>query len=512
MPWSHLFEGESLLALLDATATPMVAIDATGTIRYLNPAAAEACGYDRRALVGENFEQLVPPENVAEQQAMMAEWLADPVTLSNTGDADVRIRRSDGSSLPVELSISPVASATGDVLALMGFTDISARLEGEHLARYLSRAHLAMAELNDATARATDPDELLAAGVAAFSRIDEHASVTVVREGMPERASARVAEALRRAVSEPWLRVWPTPDGEGRVAVLPITTDDRVTIRLVIWTIDARLGEPSARSVLDTMAGNLSLALDRLAQRERLRRVDGQRLELFRRLLDVQDRERRKIADDVHDDSVQALAALQLRASLLEHQVSPTKPEVVEGFAQLEAELDRVMASLRNLIFDLEPVSTSTSLTDVVAEVLDRALLDGVEHRRISVDWSAAPVGADNELLDLPPELRGQSARILKEALRNVARHAQATTIEVTLTPDPAGVEIAVADDGVGLADGDAVRSAPGHRGVSGMIDQAALSGGWCRLERDGDHTILRFWLPRGGAASDHPIHFAGVG
>lgn len=510
MPWTDIFTGEALLATLEAAPTPMIACDLDGIIRYINRAAATMFGHEREWMVGHHLEILVPAEDRAFQRELQEAWAKNPVSIPNSGDVEVRGLHRDGSTFPLELVLTPVPSAFG-MLALMALVDISARLAGEHQARYLSRAHLAMAELNDAAARAEDPDELVAAGLAAFRRIDLQASVSVVRDGAPERCPATVAEALRRALSEPWLRVWSTNDGWGRVAVLPITTDERVVLRVVISTTDLAMGEPEARSVLDTMAGNLSLGLDRLTQRDRLRRIDGQRLELFRRLLDVQERERRQIADDVHDDSVQALAALQLRTSLLEHQVGSDRPEIIDGFAQLEGELDRVMASLRNLIFDLEPVSTSTVLTDVVAEVLDRALLDEVEVRRVVVDWSAAPVGDDLALLDLPPELRGQAARILKEALRNVGRHARASSVTVTITPDPDGVEIALADDGVGPVQGEMTRSAPGHRGVSGMIDQAALSGGWCRLEREGDRTTLRFWLPRTGPAVEQPAHSAQV-
>ena len=510
MPWTHIFTGEALLATLEGAATPMIACDLDGIIRYTNPAVTAMFGHEREAMVGQDSEMLIPLESRPAQRALRDAWAKNPVAVPNSGNVDARGLRSDGSVFPIEIVITPVPSNIG-MLALVAFVDISARLAGEHQARYLSRAHLAMAELNDAAARADDPDDLLEAGLAAFRRIDERATLTVVREGMAEDCSAAVAHALRRAVSEPWLRVWPTDDGACWIAVLPITTEDRVILRVVISTTDATMGEPEARAVLDTMAGNLSLGLDRLAQRDRLRRVDSQRLELFRRLLDVQERERRQIADDVHDDSVQALAALQLRTSLLEHQVGSDRPEIVDGFAQLEGELDRVMASLRNLIFDLEPVSTSTVLTDVVAEVLDRAQLDEVEVRRVVVDWSAAPVGDDLALLDLAPELRGQAARILKEALRNVARHARATSVTVTITPDPDGVEIALADDGVGPAAVDTSRSAPGHRGVSGMIDQASLSGGWCRLEREGDRTTLRFWLPRTGPTTEQLAQSAQV-
>ena len=96
-----------------------------------------------------------------------------------------------------------------------------------------------------------------------------------------------------------------------------------------------------------------------------------------------------------------------------------------------------------------------------------------------------------------PPRVREHAVRICKEALSNARRHAQATRVDIVIRPDRDGIEIAVVDDGVGPAgDVEALRSAHGHRGLSGMRDRAELAGGWCRLERHDDTTVLRFWLP----------------
>ncbi|WP_309650251.1 ATP-binding protein [Nocardioides sp.] len=91
-----------------------------------------------------------------------------------------------------------------------------------------------------------------------------------------------------------------------------------------------------------------------------------------------------------------------------------------------------------------------------------------------------------------------QALRIAKEALTNVRKHAGASTVEAVVRAVSGGVEVEVADDGVGVGEGhDEVTAAPGHRGFATMRDRAELVGGWCRLERRPQGTRVRFWVPR---------------
>ena len=501
MSSSDLFGSDAVAAVLDSSASPLLAISPDDRICYANPAALAELGYPVEELVGQEVSLLYPPDQVDELAELRADW-AEPLPRPHGEGRNLRVRRKDGSTFPVEVSVTPVATSLGTI-GLLGLVDITARLHTEHDTVNLARAHLAMADLNDAVVRSTDADELLDAGVAAFGRVDQHGAVTLVR-GRQSHAT-RVEGALARAGDPTTPYVGPDEDGSGRVAVLPVLRGGEVTARVVLWSPGSLLDDPSVRAVLTTMAANLSGGLDRIVQRDRLQRADAQRLDLFRRLLDAQDEERRRIAADVHDDSIQALAALQLHVGLLAHRLAGEGQDVVESCNHIQAEVARVMAGLRTLLFELEPVSTATALVDVVSEVLDGGLVDAAEVRPVEVDWSAyGPDERDPSAVDLPPELRGQAARILKEALRNVARHARASWVRVVLRPDPDGVEIAVVDDGLGFPTGSGViASAPGHRGVAGMLDRAALCGGWCRLERDGGLTTLRFWLPRSGLATD---------
>ena len=500
MPPSELFDSDALVAVLESAASPVVVFDTEEVIRYVNPAAGREFGYEPHELVGERADVLIPPDRAAQLREMSRDWAEEPVGRPDSGGLDLWARRKDGSTFAVEVSVTPVSTSDGP-MGLVAIVNISGRIDAERTARRLAKAHLAMAELNDAAARATDVGGLIAAALPTFTQVDEHARIMVVRaDGSP--VTARTAAAL--ALADGRRTAYAGPEGPDHVVELLVLRDGEPLATIVMTSPDPLIEDPSVRAVLETMAANLSGALDRIAQRDRLRRLNRQRIDLFRRLLDAQDEERRRIADDVHDDSVQALAALQLRVGLLAHQAAQGDPRLVPAFTAIESELERVMVGLRTLLFELEPVSTSTALVDVVSEVLASLPIEGLTVQDLEIDWSAVPGEPDPGLLDLPQHLRGQAARILKEALRNVARHARASWARVVVAPDPVGVAIAVVDDGVGFPEGaETARSAPGHRGVAGMMARAAMCGGWCRLDRESDRTVLRFWLPRTGLAPD---------
>jgi signal transduction histidine kinase len=149
-----------------------------------------------------------------------------------------------------------------------------------------------------------------------------------------------------------------------------------------------------------------------------------------------------------------------------------------------------VSAGLRDLLFDLESADTTTALPNLLREAADH-LFENTDLRcTVSVDTTGW-----NGQSTLSPTQRGQALRIVKEALINTRKHANAEHVLVRLVPGLEGVEVAVSDDGVGFDVG-AVSSPRGHRGLANMRDRAAVSGGWCRVESDGQGATVRFWVP----------------
>jgi PAS domain S-box-containing protein len=220
----------------------------------------------------------------------------------------------------------------------------------------------------------------------------------------------------------------------------------------------------------------------------RLERINEERRLLLARLVDAQERERTQIASDIHDDSVQVITAVGLRLHALRRQLS--NPEQIALLDRLDQTVSDAVARLRRLMFDLRPPALERDgLATAVGSWLSQAAADtGFEYRVI------------DHLDEEPPEDdRVMLYRICAEALSNVRKHAEASSVVVTLDTVEGGVLVEVTDDGVGF---DVTRSErgseAGHIGLSAIRERCRMSGGWCRIESElGKGTTVRFWIPR---------------
>jgi signal transduction histidine kinase len=213
-------------------------------------------------------------------------------------------------------------------------------------------------------------------------------------------------------------------------------------------------------------------------------------------LIRYEERERSRIAAGVHDDSLQVLTAAMLRLQQLRNRVTDTG--TVALLDRLEESLSLAGDRLRRLIFDYRPPALERG-------GLAAALRDTLSRMR---DDFGMTVRLVDELPEEPPmPTRLLLFRIAQEALANVGKHARAGAVKVTLARRDDGVEVRVADDGVGLR---RPRSDPGHLGVTLMRERAEYAGGWFRLDSTpGAGTTVTVWVPS-DAALDTPRNGGG--
>ncbi len=243
---------------------------------------------------------------------------------------------------------------------------------------------------------------------------------------------------------------------------------------------DSETGEPFA---LATVQRDIT---DRRDAETTLRELAEQRQALLTRLVDAQDAERAQIAADVHDDPVQALAAVDLRLGLLRRQVREHAPPLLATLEPLQESVSGATGRLRALLFDLEPPDLQHGLTGALFTAAEE-IFEGSD-----LTWT---VDGDREP-DVPDTSRAIAYRIAKEAMRNVRKHAYAKNATITIAGREGGLEVAVADDGIGVGP-EPVGSAPGHRGLFNMQDRAAVAGGRCSIRnRDDGGTLVTLWLP----------------
>lgn len=229
------------------------------------------------------------------------------------------------------------------------------------------------------------------------------------------------------------------------------------------------------------------------AAHDELQRLADERQDLLTRLVQAQDDERSRIAADVHDDSVQALAAVQLRLGLLERQVGGILDEAQQrSLATVVETVAGATARLRHLLFDLESPARRTDLVTALEEAAAYVLDDS------GVAWSVDGPRST----DLPEAVRVTAYRVAKEALVNVRKHADASRVRVEVVEDGRGVTVSVLDDGRGIP-ADHVESQPGHHGLPSVRDRATVAGGHVDVgPSPGGGTRLEVWLPRPAAGA----------
>jgi signal transduction histidine kinase len=215
----------------------------------------------------------------------------------------------------------------------------------------------------------------------------------------------------------------------------------------------------------------------------RLRQLEGEaeaRREGLRRVVETQERERRRIAQDLHDHTAGALASIGMALRRLER--TTEDEQLAAGMSEIRNDISNAIYDLRDLIADLRP----KVLDDFGLDPALERLADTTARRSgIKVDYR--PAGDTGEVR---PELATAAYRVVQESLVNAERHARATWIAIATDVTDGRLVVTVEDDGIGM--GGPVSGT--GLGVAGMHERAALVDGLLTLApRDGGGTVVRF-------------------
>jgi two-component system, NarL family, sensor histidine kinase UhpB len=237
------------------------------------------------------------------------------------------------------------------------------------------------------------------------------------------------------------------------------------------------LGPPEVRKSCEE-ANQLARKLKQLAQDNR---------SMLRKIVSLEDNEREEIAKELHDELGPLLFAIRANAIALSG--SSTDPESPSN-RLLEA-AGAVQHVSRRILEGLSPLH----LDELGLEKSIQTLLQNAHSAQPSVTTSS-------ELdpgLDCLDHLLSQTIyRVIQEAVTNVIKHAQATTLNVAATLSDQAVTIEICDDGIGFPDNVSL-----GRGLTGMSDRSRALDGKLDLLRERGKTIVRCWLPLAGARAD---------
>jgi two-component system, NarL family, sensor histidine kinase UhpB len=249
-----------------------------------------------------------------------------------------------------------------------------------------------------------------------------------------------------------------------------------------------RLSRPQAREL-----ASIADQFNALARALETAHIENRHLN--RRLITVQDDERRRTALDLHDEVGPCLFGLKAYASSiastaggLPHQVRQT---LLQSSHEILAMIEHLQSINRSMLERLRPMALShVPLTELLAQLVrERAH----QHPQIAFDFKAGPLARSyGDSIDLT------IYRCVQESLTNAVRHAQARQVTVELCHNAGAALLTIRDDGLGFAPG----TPPGF-GIRGMRKRVEGLGGRYRIAGDpGDGTCVDITIPTG-----QPLH-----
>ncbi|WP_165252910.1 sensor histidine kinase [Paludisphaera soli] len=255
---------------------------------------------------------------------------------------------------------------------------------------------------------------------------------------------------------------------------------------------EARKGRDHLEERVAERTADLSRALALVEQEgaER-RRTEQARLELLRRVVDVQEEERARISRELHDQMGQHLAALAMELQILRDAFDESAVSVGR-LGRLQETTAQVGVALHRLAFELRP-----PLLDDLG--LEAAVRDNLEEwsRRSGVAFDFCGSGFNGARVGTQVETTVY--RIFQEALTNISKHARAANVYVVLENRGGSLQLTIEDDGRGF-DLEAVLGSPDARrrlGLIGMEERVSMVGGTLVVEsRPGGPTTLYVRIP----------------
>ena len=508
---------ERLRSVVQSMAEGLIVRDARGIITDCNAAAGQIVGLARERLRGRRPEDVLGAAVDAEGQPVHGGRLLGDEALS-TGDAQApltaRLTRPDGRLAWVWFSSAPVLDADGrpeGVVSTMSDVTQSREAEqrlvaSEQATRALAEEQAALRRIATLVAAEAPPSSVFEQVTAEVARLLHAPSASVLRygadghatvvgswrdagmTGMPLGASldldgdSVVARVYRSGQPE---RIDDYDDAPGPLAeqlrslgyrssvAAPLSVGGRLWGALVASTTRSETLVAGAERRLCDFADLVAQALSNADAYDRLA---GSRA----RIVEAGDAERRRLERNLHDGAQQRLVSLALQLRMVEGGLEKNPARARQDLAEAREQLKHALEELRELARGIHPaILTDGGLGHALSALAHRAPLP------VEID--------DVPAQRLPEPVEAAAYYLIAEAITNVAKHANASHVAVSVLRDDARVIVRVVDDGVGGAD-------PGAgSGLHGLADRVeALHG---RLDVDsppGEGTRLEARIPVG--------------
>ncbi len=476
-------------AILEWALDAIISVDREGRIIEFNRAAETMFGHASKDVTGKEMVPLIIPPALRERhRAGWERHLATGTTSIICKRIEITAMRADGAEFPIELIVTRFGP-DGNPTFTAFIRDITERKRAEKALQQAHQEHQELVNTIDGIVWEADAQTFQ------FSYVSQKAERLL---GYP----------IAQWLNEPtfWADHIHPDDRERTVAFCVNATKEMRdhTFECRMLTADGHtvwLHDIVTVVVVNNQAVNLRGVMVDITERKRteeerarlLKEVQDnhERLQhLSRRLLDVQEEERSRIARELHDETGQSLTALLLGLRMLdEMSTSETAQARVDDLREIAA---RALDEVKRLAMGLRPAL----LDDLGLEAaLKRLAEDSGKTHGIFVDLHMN--GLNKRRMAFPVETT--IYRIVQEALTNAGRHAAARNVSILLTGSESSVKLIIEDDGRGFDVENTLRLSDSakHLGLLGMHERVALLHGTFSVESTpGSGTTIYVQLP----------------
>lgn len=498
-PGSRVANQALIRSILDTASEGILTIDERGVIASFNPAAEHMFGYAATEVRGRSVDMLMAaPDGERQDDSLRRRLSSGTSDLGGVG-REVTGRRSNGSLFSMRLSVGEVRVGRHRVFSVM-VQDLTLRRQTEEKLREVEDA---LRESNELTAEVFNS---VNEGIVVYDRnmvcllrnrfMAELSGIPndevvghVLTQRFPELLAHGIDEALRRALAgETVITRHPLGWIKGTRHFLPPGSEDQPDDgRDVIWAWPAF---HPRRSRSGDVVGVIAVIRDTTVRKRAEDAIKAEHARVRSLVLQLErarEEERHRLSRELHDEMGQLLTALRIDASWLHRKLGPDHAPLDQRAQSMIELIDQIKLSIRRIASELRP----RALDEQGLLLALRGLTEEFSGRH-GVECEFTAPSAEPPLSD---EAVTQLYRATQEALTNVARHADATRVIVSLQTKAGIVTLDISDIGKGMAPGD--RRKQKSFGLLGMQERVAGVGGTLSVESAaGRGTTVRIQIP----------------
>ncbi|HZR70657.1 MAG TPA: PAS domain-containing sensor histidine kinase [Burkholderiales bacterium] len=452
--------------IVDSAMDAIIAVDERQRIVLFNAAAERVFRWPQGAVLGQPLGMLIPERLREAHGGHIARFGATGVTSRRMGAQTVLVGlRSTGEEFPIEASISQHVEQGKKTFTVI-LRDITERVKGQQeLARGEARLRGILDSAMDAIITIDDKEH-----VVLFNRAAEQVFGCPRDQAIGAPLSWFIPERFRAGHHDHIRRFGETGTSSRRMGALRIVTGLRRNGEE--FPIDASISQIS-ESGARFYTVILRDVTERVRGEEALKRSREELRELAQAANSVREQEKSRIARELHDELAQALTALKMDVNWIAERAGGGNDVLEEKLAAMQSMLDDTVAATRRISADLRPLM----LDDLGLVPAVEWLAQGFTER----SGVACELKVDEAQLDLGEPHASAVFRILQESLTNVAKHAQASRVEMALVREDGAVTLSVSDNGRGFSPQDPRK--PSSFGLMGLRERAYALGGEVRID-----------------------------